>query len=74
MRMIPTADTIVKLVSVPGVGTGILFSNDGVEYITFTASRFEELLQVNAVYTIEQLVSVMEQNIERFTTGGAGLE
>jgi len=71
--MAPIAGSTAKLVSVPGVGTGILFSSGDVEYISFTASRFEELLQTNTTYTIGHLVSVMEQNIELFTASGAVL-
>jgi len=70
-RMTPAFDMAVRFVAVPGVGMGMLFSNEDTELITFTSSRFDTLLPNNTVYTIEQLVSFMEQNIDIITTAGA---
>ena len=61
-NMTPTVNTIVKCVGVPAMGTGILFAEGDIEYIMFTVSRFENLMESNTVYTVEELANIMAQN------------
>ena len=61
-----TANTTVKCVGIPGAGTAILFSDDQTEYLMFTVSRLDDLLNPGIMYTVEEVATIMDANKEMF--------
>jgi len=60
-------DTETKLTGIPGMGTAIVFSDGGNEAISFTVSRFPELVSVDTLYTVEEIATIMVENKELIT-------
>jgi len=59
--------TETKLTGVPGMGTAIVFSDSGNEAISFTVSRFPELITAGTLYTVEEIAIIMAENKELIT-------
>ena len=53
-----------KCVGIPGVGTAIVFTDGDDEFISFTVSRFSEIIEEDTLYTVGDVATIMEENKE----------
>jgi len=60
-------DVNAKCVGIPGMGTSFVATDGENELISFTVSRFSELVMEDNLYAVDDIVTVMVQNKELIT-------